>query len=89
MPHVEIYTTALCPYCYRAKALLKKKGVAFTEYDVDAIPGKRDEMAKRSGGRRTVPQIFIDGAHVGDCDEIHALDAKGLLDAKLGLRTAS
>ncbi len=86
MPHVEIYTTAFCPYCFRAKALLKKKGVAFTEYDVEAIPGKRDEMVKRARGRRTVPQIFIDGEAIGGSDELAALDAKGLLGAKLGVK---
>jgi glutaredoxin 3 len=83
VPQVEIYTTALCPYCYRAKALLEKKGVAFAEYDVDMAPGKREEMVKRSG-RRSVPQVFIDGESVGGSDDLHALDARGLLDAKLG-----
>ncbi len=81
---VEVYTTALCPYCYRAKALLKKKGVAFTEYAVDAEPGRREEMLKRSGGRRTVPQIFIDGQGIGGSDELYALDRQGKLDALLG-----
>jgi len=81
---VEIYTTALCPYCYRAKALLKKKGVAYAEYAVDAEPGRLEEMRKRTGGRRTVPQVFIDGKGIGGSDELHALEAKGKLDALLG-----
>ncbi|OHC80565.1 MAG: glutaredoxin 3 [Rhodospirillales bacterium RIFCSPLOWO2_12_FULL_67_15] len=84
MAQVEIYTTALCPYCYRAKALLKKKGVAYAEYAVDAEPGRLEEMLKRSGGRRTVPQVFIDGKGIGGSDELHALEAKGKLDALLG-----
>ena len=84
MAQVEIYTTALCPYCYRAKALLKKKGVAYAEYAVDAEPGRLEEMLKRSGGRRTVPQVFIDGQGIGGSDELHALEAKGKLDALLG-----
>lgn len=84
MPKIEIYTTALCPYCRRAKALLDKKGVAYTEYAVDAEPGKLDEMLKRSGGRRTVPQIFIDGRGIGGSDDLHALDRQGKLDALLG-----
>ena len=84
MAQVEIYTTALCPYCYRAKALLKKKGVAYAEYAVDAEPGRLEEMLKRSGGRRTVPQVFIDGKGIGGSDELLALEAKGKLDALLG-----
>jgi glutaredoxin 3 len=86
VPQVEIYTTALCPYCYRAKALLKKKGVAFTEYDVDVVPGKRNEMVKRARGRRTVPQIFVDGEPIGGSDDLYALDVAGKLDAKLGVK---
>jgi glutaredoxin 3 len=81
---VEIYTTALCPYCRRAKALLEKKGVAYSEYAVDAEPGRLEEMLKRAGGRRTVPQIFIDGKGIGGSDELHALETKGKLDALLG-----
>lgn len=84
MAQVEIYTTALCPYCRRAKALLEKKGVAYAEYAVDAEPGRLEEMLKRSGGRRTVPQIFIDGKGIGGSDELYALEAKGKLDALLG-----
>lgn len=84
MAKVEIYTTALCPYCYRAKALLKKKNVAFVEYAVDAEPGRRDEMTTRAPGARTVPQIFIDGKGIGGCDDLYDLESKGALDALLG-----
>ena len=84
MAKVEIYTTALCGYCARAKALLTQKGVAFAEYAVDAEPGRLDEMLERSGGRRTVPQIFIDDKGIGGADDLRALDAKGKLDRLLG-----
>lgn len=84
MAEIEIYTTALCPYCRRAKALLDKKNVAYTEYEVDVTPGKLDEMLKRSNGRRSVPQIFIDGKGIGGSDDLHALDRQGKLDALLG-----
>lgn len=80
---VEIFTTPMCPYCYRAKALLERKGAAFEEIDVWAAPARRPEMVKRAGGRTTVPQIFINGEHVGGCDDLHALDAGGGLDPKL------
>lgn len=86
MAQVEMYTTMWCPYCARARALLERKGVAFDEIDLDAEPNRRDEMVRRAGGRRTVPQIFIDGEHVGGCDDIMALDRAGRLDPKLGLR---
>jgi len=79
MAAVTIYTTPFCPYCARAKSLLKKKNVAFEEIDVMATPGKRAEMESRSG-RRTVPQIFAGDRHLGGCDDIHALDAAGKLD---------
>ena len=77
---VEIYTSEFCGYCYRAKQLLKRKGVGFTEYDALADAARRDEMIARSGGRTSVPQIFIDGQHIGGCDDLHALDARGRLD---------
>lgn len=80
---VEVYATLLCPFCYRAKKLLKTKGVEFEEIDVMLQPGKRQEMIERSGGRSSVPQIFVDGEHIGDCDKIHALEAQGKLDAIL------
>ena len=80
---VEIYTTPWCPYCVRAKALLTKKGIAFTEYDVSFDDGKRLEMLKRSEGRQTVPQIFINGRGIGGSDELHALERAGKLDPLL------
>jgi len=83
MANVEMYTTEICPYCVRAKDLLKRKGVSVTEYRVDLDDAKRDEMLERAGGRRTVPQIFINGQHVGGCDDLHALDSKGELDGML------
>ncbi len=76
---VEVYSTMLCPFCYRAKSLLKRKGIEFQEIDVMLSPGKRREMVERSGGRTSVPQIFVDGRHVGNCDEIHELEFKGQL----------
>ena len=83
MKRVEIYTTRTCPYCIAAKALLSRKGVAFEETDVGADPAQRQAMMARANGRRTVPQIFIDGVGVGGCDDIHALDAAGKLDVML------
>ncbi|MFT3967477.1 MAG: glutaredoxin 3 [Sphingobium sp.] len=83
MAKVEIYTKAFCGFCFRAKALLEKKGVAFKEYDITMGGPQRKEMLERSGGRSTVPQIFIDGTHVGGCDDLHALDARGGLDPLL------
>ena len=83
MKPVEIYTTQTCPYCMAAKALLRKKGVTFTEIDVSMDPALRAAMTKRSGGGRTVPQIFIGGEHVGGCDDIHLLDHQGKLDLML------
>jgi glutaredoxin 3 len=80
---VVVYSTLLCPYCHRAKALLRKKGVAFTEIDVGMDAEKRAEMTKRANGRQTVPQIFIDGKHVGGCDDLHDLDDQGKLDLLL------
>jgi glutaredoxin 3 len=79
---VELYAADWCPYCARARALLESKGVAFTEIDVEAVPGARSEMMTRGGGD-TVPQIFIGGRPVGGCDELHALDAAGRLDPLL------
>ena len=76
-PHVDIYTKWGCPYCYRAKALLEDKGVAFTEYDVTMGGPKRAEMAERAPGAATVPQIFIDGRLIGGCDDLMALDRRG------------
>ena len=81
-PKVVIYSTGWCPYCTRARELLKSKGVDFEEIDVEARPEARSEMTARSG-RRTVPQIFIGATHVGGCDDLHALEASGRLDTLL------
>ncbi len=83
MAAIEIYVDPFCPFCYRAKKLLTEKGQAFTEIDVIATPARRAEMRDRAGGRNTVPQIFIDGRHIGGCDDLYALDAKGGLDPLL------
>ncbi|WP_294538475.1 glutaredoxin 3 [uncultured Rhodoblastus sp.] len=83
MPHIVIYTTATCPYCKRAKALLTKKQAAFEEIPVDSDPQKRAEMVALAGGRSTVPQIFIAGEHIGGCDELYELSYDGKLDALL------
>ncbi|MBX3489299.1 glutaredoxin 3 [Parvibaculum sp.] len=83
MADVTIYTTLMCPYCYRAKELLGRKGVAFTEIDVGMDVDKRREMMARANGRHTVPQIFIGGSHVGGCDDLCALEDAGKLDAML------
>ncbi|MGE0256834.1 MAG: glutaredoxin 3 [Alphaproteobacteria bacterium] len=85
MAKVEIYTGMFCGYCAAAKRLLTQKGVDFQEIEVDAEAGRREEMVKRAGGKRTVPQIFIDGEHIGGCDDLYALDRAGGLDPKLGL----
>jgi glutaredoxin 3 len=85
MAEVEIYTTMFCPYCTRARALLQKKGVGFVDIDIAEAPERRAEMIARAGGRRTVPQIFINGEHIGGCDDLVALDRTGRLDPKLGL----
>jgi glutaredoxin 3 len=83
IPKVEIYTWRTCPFCIRAKALLKRKGVEFTEYAIDGDAAARDKMTDRANGGRTLPQIFINDQHIGGCDEIHELDAQGLLDPLL------
>lgn len=82
MANIEIYTKATCPFCHRAKALLNSKGAAFNEIAIDGDRVKREEMIARSG-RTTVPQIFIGGQHIGGCDDLHALDARGGLDPLL------
>jgi glutaredoxin 3 len=86
MPKVEVYASMFCPYCDRAKALLTRKGVSFTEVSLEAEPNRREEMVNRAGGRRTVPQIFIDDVHVGGCDDLMALDKSGKLDSMLKVR---
>jgi len=83
MAHVTIYTTMLCPYCHMAKNLLRQKAVDFNEIDVSGDPDLRATMTQRSGGRRTVPQIFINGEHIGGYDDLSALERAGRLDAKL------
>lgn len=85
MAKVEIYTKAFCGYCARAKALLNDKGVSFEEYDITMGGPKRAEMLERSNGGVTVPQIFIDGSHVGGSDDLGKLNREGKLDALLGL----
>ncbi len=85
MAEIDIYTTMWCPYCARAKSLLEKKGVAYREISLDEEPGRRSEMMQRAHGGRTFPQIFINGEHVGGCDDIYALDRAGKLDPKLGI----
>jgi glutaredoxin 3 len=86
MVKVEIYSTMFCPYCARARALFERKGVTFTNIDLDEHPEQRDEMVSRADGRCTVPQIFIDGEHIGGSDDLAALDRAGRLDAKLGAK---
>ena len=83
MPKIEIYTSRLCGFCYRAKALLENKGVAFQEIDVTLDPVQRREMVHRADGRRTVPQIFIADEGIGGCDDLYALEAQGRLDELL------
>jgi glutaredoxin 3 len=85
MVEVEMYTTMFCPYCTRARGLLRRKGVEFVDIDIAAEPGRRAEMIRRAGGRTTVPQIFINGEHIGGCDDLFALDRAGKLDPKLGI----
>jgi glutaredoxin 3 len=83
-PNIEIYTWQSCPFCIRAKALLTEKGVEFTEHSIDGDEQARSAMAKRGNGKRSVPQIFIDDTHIGGCDDIYDLDARGKLDALIG-----
>lgn len=83
--NVEIYTWSTCPFCIRAKRLLDRKGVKYTEYVLDGDEPGRSAMADRAGGRRSVPQIFIDDRHIGGCDDLHAIDAQGGLDPLLKL----
>lgn len=80
---ITVYSGSHCPYCVKAKALLTRKGVTFTEIDVKADSEKLTEMIERTQGRRTIPQIFIGDTYVGGCDDLHALDAAGKLDALL------
>lgn len=79
MNRVEIYTTAICPYCVAAKQFLKQRGLAYEEVRVDTEPARREEMLARSAGRRTVPQIFVNGEHVGGFDDLVAAERSGRL----------
>ncbi|MGH7915461.1 MAG: glutaredoxin 3 [Candidatus Binataceae bacterium] len=83
MAKIEVYTTSYCPYCVRAKSLLKSKGVAFEEIDVSEDAALREKMIEMSGGRRTLPEIFINGKMIGGYDELRALEAEGKLDPLL------
>ncbi|MGD9868826.1 MAG: glutaredoxin 3 [Hyphomicrobiales bacterium] len=83
MTQITIYTTALCPYCHAAKRLLGEKGVHFQEIDVTFDPARRAEMREKSGGRTSVPQIFIDDRHIGGCDDLYAMQERGELDSLL------
>lgn len=85
LAEVEIYTTPFCPFCHRAKGLLNKKGVQFNEINVMITPGMRKQMSERASGSSKVPQIFIDGKHVGGCDDLFELDFDGELDLLLGI----
>lgn len=80
---VEIYTWSMCPFCLRAKALLTKKGVDFTEYCIDGDEAARAAMSARANGGRSLPQIFINDRHIGGCDDLYALNAQGKLDPLL------
>ena len=83
MPQVEIYTKSTCGYCHMAKRILDQKNVSYAETDINRQPEKRAEMIQRAKGRSTVPQIFIDGQHIGGCDDLMALDRGGKLDKLL------
>ncbi|MEO6582473.1 MAG: glutaredoxin 3 [Sphingomicrobium sp.] len=83
MSKVEIYTKTFCGYCFRAKRLLDSKGIEYQEHELAWGGAEQEAMIERSGGRSTVPQIFIDGAHIGDCDELFELDRQGKLDELL------
>jgi glutaredoxin 3 len=83
MAKIEVYTKAMCPYCTRAKRLLSDKGAAFEEFDITMGGPKRAEMLQRANGRSTVPQIFINGTHIGGSDDLAALNAAGKLDPLL------
>jgi glutaredoxin 3 len=80
---VEIYTWSRCPFCLRAKGLLDKKGVEYTEYCIDGDEDAREQMRARANGKSSVPQIFINDRHIGGCDDLHALESKGELNALL------
>jgi glutaredoxin 3 len=81
---IDIYTSPLCGFCYQAKELLQDKNITFNEIDIIAQPNRRNEMLKRANGQQTVPQIFIDDTHIGGCDDLYSLNARGELDPLLG-----
>jgi glutaredoxin 3 len=83
VPKITVYSGPFCPYCTKAKALLDKKNVSYEDFNVKEDSVKFDEMLSRSNGRKTIPQIFINGQHIGGCDDLYALDAAGKLDALL------
>jgi len=86
MKKIDIYTTPYCPFCKRAKSLLSNKNIVFNEIDLSQEPDKFEEMIEKSNGAKTVPQIFVDDKHIGDCDFIHSLDLEGKLDDILGMK---
>lgn len=83
MAKIEIYTWTTCPYCIRAKALLDSKGFEYTEHNITGDDKARQKMIERTGGPKSVPQIFVNDVHYGGCDDIHALDKQGKLDGIL------
>jgi glutaredoxin 3 len=85
MATIEVYSSDRCPYCVKAKALLDRKGVEYQEINVTEDDEARQALVKKANGLRTVPQIFIDGNHVGGCDDLYALDQKGELDPMIGV----
>ena len=85
MKKIEIYTTNYCPFCIKAKSLLKKKNIKFSEIDVSSNKELREKMTNMANGARSVPQIFVDNIHIGDCDKIYKLDQEKKLDKLLGL----
>ena len=85
MKKIQIYTTNHCPFCVKAKSLLKKKNIKFSEIDVSNNNDLKDEMTKKANGARSVPQIFVDNIHIGDCDKLYKLDQEKKLDKLLGL----
>jgi glutaredoxin 3 len=86
MKKIEIYTTDYCPFCVKAKNLLNKKKVVFKEINVSNDDNLREKMTRMANGARSVPQIFADGIHIGDCDKIHQLDKENKLDSFLGIK---
>lgn len=84
MPNIIVYSKNVCPFCVQAKLLLKNKGVAINEINIEHSPEERQTMIEKSGGRMTVPQIFIDDQHIGGYDDLAALDKAGKLDPLLG-----